>query len=129
MQLVPNEDPNRQVRATIWRGNDEIIGQGWNAFAPSTLSTEERWADKHRWVCHAEEVAIHNAYRRGNQLVGSTIVTNYFPCARCANHIVLAGIGQVSAPTPDLAHPRWGREWQASLEILKENGVAISFDG
>ena len=126
MQLVPNIDPNRVVKATVYSAVGVRLGGGTNRFAYGTQSTAERWADKYHWVLHAEEDAIHTAYQSSNaSLSGGSIETDYFPCARCANHIVRAGLKRVHAPVPDLTHHRWGKDWQIALDIFKENGVHV----
>lgn len=132
MLHVLNQDPHRKVTALIITGDGgEWIGAGNNGFVNDKSSTAERWfsEEKYFWALHAEEAAIHSAYQGGfaEQMQGGHIYTTYFPCARCANHIARAGIKTVHAPRPDCRHHRWGPDWMAALQILKENDIRVFY--
>lgn len=125
MKRVPNRDPNRQVTANIFCSAGDLVCSGSNKFVCDELSTEARWErpEKYDWVMHAEEDAIHNAYSLLGSLAGCTMEVSFFPCSRCANHIVRSQISKLRAPKPDLMDDAWGRQWSISLEILRVGGV------
>ena len=128
-----SRDPHRAgVAAAIFDKSGRPIGQGVSNFLNPDSETPERWEKtaKQPWVFHAEVEAIHDAYyqTRGRPW-GGVIVTTYFPCSACANHIVRAGLRCVVSPEPDFNHPRRGADWAVAVQILEENGVEIRKPG
>ena len=98
-----SKDPNTQVGACIVGHDNRILSIGYNG-APNNFDDDEfPWnrdgakknETKYPYVCHAELNAILN-YPGGRQdLVGSKIYVDLFPCNECAKDIIQAGIKEV----------------------------------
>jgi len=92
-----SKDPNCRVGAAIVQGG-LLVATGFNGLArdvyddPALLSDAK---EKLKMICHAEHNAICNAARAGVRLLGATIYVTKFPCLRCCNAIVQAGIQRI----------------------------------
>jgi dCMP deaminase len=92
-----SKDPKCRVGAVIVR-DDLVLSTGFNGFArqvfddPGLLEDPE---EKLKWICHAEQNAVHNAARLGVRLEGATIFVTKFPCLACCNAIIQAGIREI----------------------------------
>jgi len=96
-----------KVGAVISHGS-RIVSIGYNGAARgmphctevfSNCPEDEFKRDHHEWSVHneshAEENAINSAALNGVTTRGATMFTLYFPCIRCANCIINAGIKEV----------------------------------
>lgn len=111
-------------------GSDRLIrSTGFNGFVrgvnDDVAARHERPA-KYSWTEHAERNAIYNAASLGISLVGCTCYTNWFPCIDCARAIVQVGIVRIVALEPDRTDPKWGAEFQFSLDMFGEVGLEVS---
>ena len=98
-----SKDPNTQVGACIVGHDNRILSIGYNG-APNDFDDDKfpwnrdgakRNETKYPYVCHAELNAILN-YPGGRQdLVGSKIYVDLFPCNECSKAIIQAGITEV----------------------------------
>lgn len=126
-----SKDPVTKVGA-IFLAPDSLqqLTQGYNGF-PRGIDEKsaERWQRpaKYLYVSHAEMNAIANACRHGTPLERAIAVVTLFPCTTCAKTMIQAGISAVVTRRPDMDCPRWGQEFQVSLEMFNEAGVALLF--
>ncbi|HZL43336.1 MAG TPA: bifunctional diaminohydroxyphosphoribosylaminopyrimidine deaminase/5-amino-6-(5-phosphoribosylamino)uracil reductase RibD, partial [Verrucomicrobiae bacterium] len=94
--------PNPMVGAVLVK-NGKMIGCGWHTAAGKP---------------HAEIEAIRDAYRRGNDLNGSTLYVTLEPCSSagrtppCTEAIIQAGIARVVAGTTDPNPKHRGRAFK-----------------
>lgn len=107
-----SKDPSTKCGAVIVRPDLTVASVGYNGFPRGCDDSDEIYADrplKLERVVHAELNAILSCYDRP---VGYTIYTwppsNGGSCARCAAHIVQAGIKRmVHMAGSDFADGRW----------------------
>ena len=97
-----SKDPNTQVGACIVSPENRILSIGYNG-APNGFDDDsfpwdregEELNTKYPYVVHAEENAILNFPGKKDDLKGSRIYVDLFPCNECAKTIVQAGIKEV----------------------------------
>ena len=98
-----SKDPSTQVGACIVSKDNRILSIGYNG-APNGFDDDkfpwERIGDcrnhtKYPYVCHAELNAILNYPGSRNDLIGSKIYVDLFPCNECAKIIIQSGISEV----------------------------------
>jgi dCMP deaminase len=95
---IKSKDPRCPVGAVIVSGDHLLLSTGFNGFARSVVDDEKSLdnpQEKFRLVCHAEQNAILNAARIGVPTMGTTIFVTKFPCLRCCNEIIQAGITRI----------------------------------
>lgn len=96
-----SKDPVTQVGACIINEDKKIVGVGYNGFPIGCSDDEFPWAkgvanpvdSKHMYVVHAEENAVLNRFSA--DLKNCTIFVSLFPCNRCAQIIIQAGIKKI----------------------------------
>lgn len=118
----------------VSRLDEKIIASGFNRMPHGklyVLTLKERLArpEKYLWTVHSEIVAIGSCAKKGVATVGGTLYSNWWPCAGCSCAIIEAGIARVVGMKPDMSHPKYGHEFEVSLEMLKESGVECVFIG
>lgn len=123
-----SRDPSTKVGAVILDYAGNAVAQGWNRFPVGTRDDAALWADrevKYERVVHAEMAALLAA---GKRAVGGTIYCwPGMPCARCAAHLVEAGIARVvSVPFPPEKQERWGASVQVGTDMMREAGVNVT---
>lgn len=99
VSAMRSKDPNTQVGACIVNDDKKIVSCGYNG-APIGYDDDEMPWDregefvntKYPYVCHAEMNAILNSHE---DLRGTTVYVDLFPCNECAKAIVQAGIKKV----------------------------------
>jgi dCMP deaminase len=129
-----SKDPRTKVGAICIDESGTILSTGYNGFPRGVHDTAERLNDrptKNKFVVHAESNCIAQAARVGAKLLDSTIiVTNLFPCSKCSQLIINAGIKTIYHPIMDNnAHPEWHEEEKLSRIMFEEAGVElISYD-
>lgn len=116
-----SKDPRTQVGAILVSPGNNRVAIGYNGFPKGIEETQERWADKYRYVVHAEENAILNAKC---DLEGWTLYVTLFPCTSCTNKILQAGIARVCY-TKVSSRSLNDDSIKLSLELFKEMGVSI----
>ncbi len=97
-----SKDPSTQVGACIVSQDNRILSIGYNG-APNGFEDKsfpwgkegEALETKYLYVCHAETNAIHNFCGSKNELKGSRIYVDLFPCNECSKSIIQAGIKEV----------------------------------
>ena len=104
---------------------------GYNRLAYGAVPLEERFQrpEKYLWTVHSEIVALGTCARDGLATDGATLYSNWWPCADCTRAIIEAGIVRVVGVKPDTTHPKYGHEFEVSLQMLKEAGVECCFIG
>jgi dCMP deaminase len=126
-----SKDPSTKVGALFLAPNSlQVLTAGYNGFPRGVDETKaERWQrpQKLMYVSHAEANGIANACRHGTPLENSIAVVTMFPCATCAKLMIQAGISRIVTHAPDMTCPKWGEEFQYSLEMLEESGVVIQY--
>ena len=125
-----SKDPSTQTGGVIIRPNKSIISVGFNGFPrkiadnPELLNNRE---EKYKRVVHSEMNAILNAH---GPVEGCTLYN--WPgqsCARCAVHVIQAGI--IRVVSPDSSHTDFGIRWKAETELadslFKEAGIEVIY--
>jgi dCMP deaminase len=121
-------DPDTKVGCVIVGPDAEVRSVGYNRVPRGVkegIKERQIKPTKYLWTEHAERNAIYTAARVGTALRGCRIYTTWFPCVDCARGIVEAGLIELIAYQPDLAHPEWGRSFVVALELLEEAGVVV----
>jgi len=125
-----SKDPSTKCGAVIVRPDLTVASVGYNGFPRGCDDSDEKYNNrplKYERVVHAELNAILSCYERP---VGYTIYTwppsNGGACARCAAHIVQAGIKRmVHVGGPDFAEGRWNESLAIGNQLFQEAGVEI----
>jgi len=123
-----SKDRSTKVGCVIVGPNNEIRAIGYNGFPRGIADdAEERHSRpaKYLWTEHAERNAIYHAALIGVALKGCRMYLPWFPCMDCARAIVQSGLSELIAFSPELGHPKWGKDFQASMALLREAGVHV----
>jgi len=136
-----SDDPKTQVGAVVLDERGIVLVKGANTLPwPTTNTQHNRLADpttyasrtqsplKDKYMEHAERNLIYAAARHGISLSGRTLAVNWFPCAPCARAIVQSGITKLVGREPDFDHPKYGEDFKAAMQILREAGVTICLE-
>ena len=102
LSAMRSKDPSTQVGACIVSQDNRILSIGYNG-APNGFDDEnfpwgkegEALDTKYLFVCHAETNAIFNFCGNKNELKGSRIYVDLFPCNECSKAIIQSGITEV----------------------------------
>lgn len=123
---ICSDDLETQTGVVILDPEHQVAAVGANRLPPGVARDGVRQTrpEKPKWIPHAEVVAIVTARK---DLRGHTLVMRWFPCARCAQIIALAGLTRVVASEPDWDHPDYG--FREARRILHEAGVEITWWG
>ncbi len=98
-----SKDPSTQVGACIVSEENRILSIGYNGTPNNFDDDKFPWNregkcqndTKYPYVCHAELNAILNYPGTRNDLRGSKIYVDLFPCNECSKAIIQAGISEV----------------------------------
>ncbi len=130
-----SKDKSTQVGAVVLMEDGTPLTFAYNGFARGVNDdVPERHArpEKYKWTSHAEENAIANLARTGQQAMGATLYVTHFPCAGCARKIIQAGIKRVvvdaSSMTEDFVS-RWTDDMNCSKVMFAECGVEVIVHG
>ena len=126
-----SKDPDTKV-GTILLSQDfgRILSTGINGFCRKMNDdNKEHWKrpDKYIRMIHSELNAVLNAARTGTSVENSIAVITMFPCKECSKAMIQAGISQIYVPPPDFENPRWGKDFETSLEMFNEVGMKIVY--
>ena len=118
----------------VSRFDERIVSSGFNRMPRGRmfcLTLDERLArpEKYLWIAHSEVVAIGACANYGIPTCGASLYSNWWPCADCTRLIIESGIARVVGVDPDTTHPKYGHEFEVSLQMLKEAGVECCFVG
>jgi len=125
-----SKDPSTKTGGVIVRPDKSIAAVGFNGFPraikddPELLNNRE---EKYKRVVHSEMNALLNAH---GPVHGYTLYN--WPgqsCARCAVHVIQAGITRVVSaykPDSDFAK-RWAAEAKLAEELYTEAGVDLVY--
>lgn len=120
-----SKDPSTQCGAVIVRNDRTIASLGYNGFPRGMKDDAELYADreiKYSRVVHAEMNALLNAKE---PVMGySLYVWPFFPCDRCAVHIIQAGIARIVCPPLPAGKERWADIMSKSAAYFKEANVS-----
>jgi len=119
-----SKDPSTKCGAVIADIEHRIVSIGFNGFPmgieddPLFLANREA---KYERMIHAEMNALLFMSSRGE---GRTLYTvPFLSCARCAVHVIQAGIAMVVAPPCRI--PRWQESIELSKILFAEAGVGV----
>lgn len=83
---------------------------------------------KYLYIEHAERTAIYAAYKHKDiDLTNCTMYMMWFPCADCTRAIIQSGIKAIVCNKPDVTDVKWGESFKASIAMLNECGVKITY--
>lgn len=124
-----SKDPNTQVGACIASEDNRVLSVGYNG-APNNFDDDDfPWAregnpleTKYPYVCHAELNAILNFRGNMRELQGARIYVYYFPCVKCTQALIQAGISEVIY-LHDFDHSSADVDVEASIRMFKKCGV------
>ena len=128
-----SKDPSTKTGGVIVRPDRSIASVGFNGFPRKIADTLELLSnreEKYKRIVHSEMNAILNAY---GPVTGYTLYN--WPgqsCARCAVHVIQAGI--IRVVYPENSHTDFGIRWREETELanslFKEAEVeVISIEG
>jgi dCMP deaminase len=120
-----SKDPSSKVAAVIVDELGRVV-PGYNGFPRALSDSEALYANrtaKLQRVIHAEMNAIMNA--QGSVRGMTMYVSTFAPCARCAAHVIQAGIARLVYEVPDEVPERWREDMEAALAMLAEAGVQV----
>lgn len=123
-----SKDRVHKVGCVIVGEANQILSTGYNGFprgVDDDIDARHERPAKYDFTEHAERNAIFNATRFGAVLLGSDVYSSLFPCIACSRAIIQIGAKTVITHTPNMDHPRWGREFEFSIEMLAEVGIGI----
>lgn len=126
-----SKDENTQVGCLIIdTDNKVVISSGWNDLPRGVKHTPERNTRplKYLFTSHAEQSCLTNALRLNARVLGYTMLTTLACCPQCSCSVVNSGISEVVTPPPDFNHVTYGKDFQYSLEIMREGGVFWTYE-
>ncbi len=124
-----SKDPSTKCGAVIVRSDRTIASVGFNGFPRGCDDSPALYANrplKYERVVHAELNAILSAHE---PVKGYTIYT--WPpsgggaCARCAAHIIQAGIIRLVHRDANFAKGRWNDSLAIGQQLFREAGVEV----
>lgn len=118
-----------QVGALIVDSNRIVVSMGYNGISRGcndTLKERHIKPTKLLYAEHAERNAIYHAARLGVSVKGCILFTTMFPCADCTRGMIQSGITEVVTPRP-YESDTWGESFKASLKMLKEAKVKVTY--
>lgn len=127
---LESDDIHTQTGCCIVNANDVIVATGANKMLPGVIRHEERLERpmKYLYIEHAERRAIHTAYKDDSIDLGQcTMYMMWFPCSDCARSIIQSGIKALVCNVPNVDDVRWGASFRASIDMLSECGVQITY--
>lgn len=127
---LDSDDIHHQTGCCIVDSNDVIIATGCNKLLAGCTKTQDRLERpmKYLYIEHAERTAIFAAYNvKDVDLTKCTMYIMWFPCADCTRAIIESGIKAIVCNKPDLEDDRWGASFKASIEMLNECRVQITY--
>ena len=123
-----SKDPSTKVGCVVVGADREIRSTGFNGFPRGIDDDDERLLDrakKYPLICHAEENAIMHAARIGMPLKDCVAYVTWPPCCRCARSLIQAGVAEVVFPDGCEIPQRWREDFETSVGMLAEAGVAV----
>ena len=121
-----SKDPDRKVGAVLVSPDRRQMSIGFNGFPPETEDLPSLLADRDFKLANMVHAEVNCLRQAPFPLEGCTLYVTRFPCDRCAERIVAAGIRRVVAPAPDFGHARWGDSWCQSAGSMESAGLAIT---
>ena len=125
-----SSDRSTKVGAVIANSDGEVLAMGANSFPAGVSSLPDgrhQRPNKYLWIEHAERNAIYAAAKSGIACDRGIMYLPWFPCAECARAIIQSGIRGLVAFPPKLDDLKWGESFNASLTMLEEAGVTVTF--
>ncbi len=126
-----SKDKSTQVGAVVMMDDGTPLTFAYNGFARGVdddVPERHERPEKYKWTSHAEENAIANLARTGQQAKGSTLYVTHYPCAGCARKIIQAGIDKVVVDGNSMNEDflsRWADDMKTSEEMFNEGGVSV----
>jgi dCMP deaminase len=121
-----SKDPSTKVGAVIVDSKNRVVSLGYNGFPRGVEDVVMDREVKLLRTIHAEENALHFAYR---DVEGCRMYVSMPPCAKCSAQIVQRGISEVIYRA-DSAYmtsfiARWSENLLQSEAILQEAGIRL----
>lgn len=120
-----SDDPKTKVGCVIVSALGTQAAVGCNHFILGVKKTDERLADKHSFMVHAEEEAIQEAYKSGLDTRKSTAYITWFPCDRCFRELAYAGVVRIVVVEDRMDHPRFKKGFDAVKGMAHDLGIKI----
>lgn len=129
LSSMRSKDPNTQVGACIASEDNRVLSVGYNG-APNNFDDKDfpwdREGDpletKYPYVCHAELNAILNFRGNMRELQGARLYVYYFPCVKCTQALIQAGIREVIY-LHDFDHSSKDIDTAASIRMFEQCGI------
>jgi dCMP deaminase len=122
-----SEDQHTKIGAVIVNDRNVVLSIGWNGLPRgvngNVLARHERPL-KYGFFEHAERNAILNAAAHGIALLGSTMYTQYIPCADCGRALIQSGIKHLVVKRA-FYDERWKPSELIAQEMMLESGLTI----
>lgn len=124
-----SKDPSTKTGAVLVGLDNNIVATGYNGFpriikdTPELLNNRE---EKLKRIIHCEMNALLHAPFGINECTLYTWPD--MSCARCATHMIQAGVWRVVYPVFNGEHlmaERWAKDFEVSKELFDEAGVII----
>lgn len=124
LTAMRSKDPSTQVGACIVSNDNRVLSVGYNG-APNGFDDGDfpwdREGDsldtKYPYVCHSELNALLNFRGNMRELQDARIYVHYFPCVKCSQAIIQAGIKEVIY-LHDFDHDSKDVEVEASIRMF-----------
>ena len=131
-----SHDEQTKIGAVIVAPDKTITAWGYNGLPRGVSYRKEIMVapEKYKWMCHAEENAIHNAHRGGKPIIGHSVYVNLLPCNVCARGIAQAGITEVIVhknshdfymESSEKDQNYWLDAFECTREIFSETGTRL----
>lgn len=129
LTAMRSKDPNTQVGACIASADNRVLSVGYNGAPNGFDDNEFPWEregnpldTKYPYVCHSELNAILNFRGNMRELQTARIYVHYFPCVKCTQAIIQAGIKEVIY-LHDFDHASKDVEVEASIRMFNQCGI------
>ena len=121
-----SEDNSTKVGAVIIDARQVLLALGWNGLPRGILAKASRNERpiKYQFYEHAERNAIFNAAAKGIELQGSTLYTQFVPCAECARAIIQSGIKRVIVGKA-ICNERWIESEKLAIQMFFEAKIQL----
>lgn len=129
-KIAEKSKDETKFAALIVNRSMAIVSSGFNGLPRGVDEYPNRMTrpQKYEWTVHAEDNALLNAARHGIAVENCTMFVIEPPCARCASHIIQAGLKEVvhiNEATMPQDHRPWTKTVDEAYEMFREAGVLV----
>lgn len=122
-----SKDPDRQVGAVVVTPDRRQLSLGYNGFPSDVKDLPSLLTDRDFKLANMVHAEVNCIRQAPFQLDGCTLYVTRFPCDRCAERIVAAGVHRVVVPAPNFNHTRWGSSWLQAAGFMKSARITMTF--